>query len=105
VSNPNLNRSFKENYVSSQPMLSMVSGRQIYIIKADNPLIGRVCCVEIGMAEVSGIKNLVREGQRINKGDLLGHFRFGGSSHAIIFDNQASNLRFNPSIFQREVSK
>jgi hypothetical protein len=31
-------------------MLSMISARQIYIIKADNPKIGRVCVVEIGMA-------------------------------------------------------
>jgi hypothetical protein len=49
-----------EAYLASQPLLSMISGRQIYIIKADNPKIGRVCVIEIGMAEVSGIKNLVR---------------------------------------------
>jgi phosphatidylserine decarboxylase len=105
VSNPNLDRSFKDNYIHSQPMLSMISARQIYIIKADNPLIGRVCVVEIGMTEVSGIKNLVKEGQRINKGDLLGYFRFGGSSHIIIFDNKASNLRFNPAIYERNFNK
>jgi phosphatidylserine decarboxylase len=86
-------------------MLSMISARQIYIIKADNPKIGRVCVVEIGMAEVSGIQNVVKEGQRINKGDLLGYFRFGGSSHAIIFDNKASNLSFNPAIYERQFNK
>ncbi len=79
----------------------MTSARQIYVIKADNPKIGRVCVMEIGMTEVSGIKNLVKEGQRINKGDLLGYFRFGGSSHLIIFDHKAANLRFNPSINER----
>lgn len=57
------------------------------------------------MAEVSGIQNLVKEGQRINKGDLLGYFRFGGSSHAIIFDNKASNLRFNDSIYKRKLNQ
>lgn len=82
----------------------MISARQIYIIKADNPKIGRICVIEIGMAEVSGIKNLVQEGQRINKGDLLGYFRFGGSSHAIIFDRNASNLTFNPSIYERSLN-
>jgi phosphatidylserine decarboxylase len=101
VSNPSLSSSLKEGYVASQPLLSMISARQIYVIKADNPKIGRVCVMEIGMSEVSGIKNLVQEGQRINKGDLLGYFRFGGSSHVIIFDRNASNLRFNSSIHER----
>ena len=82
----------------------MISARQIYIIKADNPKIGRICAIEIGMVEVSGIKNVVEEGQRIKKGDLLGHFRFGGSSHAVIFDKKASNLRFNPSIHERALN-
>ncbi len=57
------------------------------------------------MAEVSGIKNLMKEGQTIRKGDLLGYFRFGGSSHTIIFDKKASNLRFNDSIYRRELNK
>jgi phosphatidylserine decarboxylase len=82
----------------------MISARQIYIIKADNPKIGRVCVIEIGMIEVSGIKNLVEEGQRINKGDLLGYFRFGNSSHVIIFDRKASTQRFNESINERKLS-
>ena len=45
VSNPNLSRNLAENFVASQPLLSMISGRQIYIIKADNPKIGRVCVI------------------------------------------------------------
>jgi phosphatidylserine decarboxylase len=53
------------------------------------------------MAEVSGIKDLLKEGQHINKGDLMGYFRFGGSSHIIIFGNKASNLTFNPSTNDR----
>jgi phosphatidylserine decarboxylase len=60
VGHPNLDPNRVEVYIASQPLLSMISCRQIYIIKADNPKIGRVCVIEIGMAEVSGIKNLVR---------------------------------------------
>lgn len=104
VGNPSLSPNLAEAYIASQPMLSMVSARQIYIIKADNPKIGRICVMEIGMVEVSGIKNLVQEGQRIEKGDLLGYFRFGGSSHVIIFDRKAENLRFNESIYQRKLN-
>lgn len=35
----------------------------------------------------------------------MGYFKFGGSSHAIIFDNKASNLRFNDSIYERKLNK
>lgn len=60
VGSPSLSTNLAERYLSSQQLLSMISARQIYIIKADNPKIGRVCAIEIGMAEVSGIKNLVK---------------------------------------------
>jgi phosphatidylserine decarboxylase len=80
----------------------MTSVRQIYVIRADNPLIGRLAVIEIGMAEVSGIVNNVVEGQRIEKGELLGMFRFGGSSHAYIFDKNAQNLEFSDAILERE---
>ena len=63
----------------------MTSARQIYVMKADNPKIGHIAIIEIGMAEVSGLKNHMKVGQRVNKGDLLGHFRFGGSSHLIVY--------------------
>ena len=82
----------------------MTSVRQIYVIKADNPKIGRVAIIEIGMVEVSGIVNYVKEGCRIEKGDLLGMFRFGGSSHAYVFDKNAQNLTFDQSIYTRKKS-
>lgn len=87
--NPSLSFQLAESYIASQPLLTMSSVRQVYVIKADNPKIGRVAVIEIGMAEISGIVNSVKEGQRIEKGELLGMFRFGGSSHAIIFDKKA----------------
>jgi hypothetical protein len=31
-------------------------------------------------------------------------FRFGGSSHAFVFDNKAKNLRFDDSIYRRELN-
>ena len=102
VSSPTLDPKIASPLVASQALLSMISARQVYVIKADNPKVGHVCVIEIGMAEVSGVKNLVKEGQRVNKGDLLGYFRFGGSSHVIIFGNKAANLRFNESIYERK---
>ena len=69
-------------------MLSAVSVRQIYIIKADNPNIDYLAVIEIGMVEVSSCQNLVKEGQKIAKGGELGYFAFGGSSYVIIFSNK-----------------
>jgi phosphatidylserine decarboxylase len=90
-----------ESYIASQPLLTMTSVRQIYVIETGNPLIGKVGIIEVGMAEVSGIKSVVTEKNPINKGDLLGWFRFGGSSHAIIFSNKARNLKFSDAIYER----
>lgn len=47
------------------------------------------------MVEVSGCRNMVKEGQHVEKGELLGMFEFGGSSHALVFDRRAK-LAFNP---------
>ena len=51
------------------------------------------------MVEVSGCQPTVIEGQKINKGEQLGYFQFGGSSHVVIFDKEF-DLIFNPNIFR-----
>lgn len=88
-----------ENYIDSQPLLSVVSVRQVFIIKMDDKLNRHVAVIEIGMAEVSSCQPTVIEGQRVKKGDQLGYFQFGGSSHAVIFDKDL-RLTFNPEIFK-----
>ncbi len=104
---PSLELESKDHpYLVSLGYLSMTSTRQIYIIKSDNPDIGYVVVIEIGMIEVSSVYNIVEEGQHVDQGDELGHFRFGGSSYAMIFDKRA-NLEFDPKIheFQPESIK
>jgi phosphatidylserine decarboxylase len=39
----------------------------------------------VGMAEVSTCDITVAVGQHVNKGDQLGMFHFGGSTHCLIF--------------------
>ncbi len=39
----------------------------------------------VGMAEVSSNEITVYEGQHVKKGDQLGMFHFGGSTHCLIF--------------------
>jgi phosphatidylserine decarboxylase len=65
--------------------LSAVAARQVFLIKANNTKIGRIGIIFIGMAEVSSCVPIVKKGDKITKGQQLGYFMFGGSSHAVIF--------------------
>jgi phosphatidylserine decarboxylase len=69
----------------SQAYLTEVATRAILFIEADNPAIGLMCVLPVGMAEVSTCEITVYEGQRVKKGDQLGMFHFGGSTHCLMF--------------------
>ena len=69
----------------SQGYLAQVAARGIVYIQADNPDIGLMCFVSIGMSEVSSNEITVKEGQRVKNGDQLGMFHYGGSTHCLIF--------------------
>jgi phosphatidylserine decarboxylase len=72
----------------SQGYISEVATRALIVI--DNPLLGLVGFLPIGMAEVSSCEVVVSEGQHVEKGDPLGMFHFGGSSHCLIFGPQVA---------------
>jgi phosphatidylserine decarboxylase len=44
-----------------------------------------MCLIAVGMAEVSGCQITAYEGQRVRKGDQIGMFHFGGSTHCLLF--------------------
>ncbi|KAJ3536566.1 hypothetical protein NM688_g6820 [Phlebia brevispora] len=44
-----------------------------------------MCFMGVGMAEVSTCEVTVTPGQVVKKGDQLGMFHFGGSTHCLIF--------------------
>ena len=69
----------------AQGYLSALATRAIIVLEADNPKIGLLAFVGIGMDEVSTCDITVKEGQHIKKGEELGMFHFGGSSHCLIF--------------------
>ena len=48
----------------------------------------------VGMAEVSTCDIRVYEGQHVNKGDELGMFHFGGSTHCLFF-RPGVNIEFD----------
>lgn len=94
-------QSGEDNYVNTQPLLTSLSVRHIYIINTEDPKIGRIGVIEIGMGEVSSCISTVNPNDRIEKGQELGRFEFGGSSHALVFDRRA-NLEFNPDIYKTD---
>lgn len=69
----------------SQPFLTAVATRAVIFIEAEEPDVGLMCFIAVGMAEVSSCEISVREGQRLSKGDELGMFHFGGSTYCLVF--------------------
>jgi phosphatidylserine decarboxylase len=69
---------------NSQGFIAQVATRALIFIEADNPTIGLLCLVPIGMAEVSSCLVTVAEGQHVTKGDQVGYFQFGGSTHCLV---------------------
>ena len=69
----------------SQAFITSVATRAVIFIEADNPKIGLMCIVPVGMAEVSSCEITVTVGQHVDKGDQLGMFHFGGSTHCLVF--------------------
>lgn len=70
---------------NSQGYITHVAARAVILIESDNPDIGLMAFIAVGMAEVSSCVISVKEGQHLNKGDELGYFQFGGSTHCLIF--------------------
>lgn len=75
----------KQGISAVQGYLSCLATRAIIFIEADNPAIGLMAFIGIGMDEVSTCEITVKEGQHIKKGDETGMFHFGGSTHCLLF--------------------
>lgn len=57
---------------TSQEYISAVATRAITFIEADNPKIGLMAFIGVGMTEVSTCDITVKAGTRVNKGQELG---------------------------------
>lgn len=79
---------------NSQGYITAVATRALIFIQADNPDIGLMCFMAVGMSEVSTCEVTVYEGQQLKKGDQTGMFHFGGSTHCLIFRPEV-NLEFD----------
>lgn len=70
---------------TGQGYLTATATRAIIFFEADNKELGLVCFLGIGMTEVSTCDITVKEGQHVKKGDEIGMFHYGGSTHCVIF--------------------
>jgi phosphatidylserine decarboxylase len=75
--------------VASQAYYTAVNTRGLTFIKADDPAIGVVCVMPVGITEVSSMTLTARPGTHVRKGDQLGYFSFGGSTVAVLFEARA----------------
>lgn len=71
----------------SEAYIAHVQTRAILFIEADNKDIGLICVMPIGMVEISSciIHDWIKPGARVEKGQELGYFQFGGSTHCVLF--------------------
>jgi phosphatidylserine decarboxylase len=72
---------------NSQGYLAHVAARAIILIHADDPVIGLMAFLPVGMNEVSSclINPNIKAGYHVAKGAEVGYFQFGGSTHCLIF--------------------
>jgi len=86
---------------NSQGYLAHIATRALIFIEADDPKIGLMCLIAVGMAEVSSCVlrdthgQPLRDGQHVSKGDQVGYFQFGGSTHCLVF-RPGVRLKFVP---------
>jgi phosphatidylserine decarboxylase len=75
--------------ILSQGYEASVNTRGLVIIESDDKTIGKVGVIPIGITEISSISIQVQKGQRVEKGDELGYFSYGGSTLCLVFQPNA----------------
>ena len=86
----------------SQGYICQVAARAVIFIEASNHAIGLMCFVAVGMSEVSSCEInpdiLPVDGpKQVTKGQEIGMFHYGGSTHCLIFRPEVS-LEFDKAV-------
>lgn len=89
---------------TTQGYITATATRALIFIEADNPAIGLMVFIGVGMADVSTCQITVKEGQHVEKGGEIGMFHFGGSTHCLLFREGVNVTGFpeplNPGFYQ-----
>jgi phosphatidylserine decarboxylase len=86
----------------SMAYITNVNTRALIFIKADNKKMGTVCIMPVGMVEISScnINKNIKPGHKVKKGDELGFFAYGGSTHCLFFEpNVIKNFKHKTNDF------
>ncbi len=75
----------------SQGYEAAVNTRGLLFIESDDPTIGMVCVIPIGITEISSISLTVKPDQKVKKGQEVGRFSYGGSTLCLVFQPGAIN--------------
>ncbi|AJY63057.1 phosphatidylserine decarboxylase family protein [Burkholderia glumae] len=70
----------------SQGYMTAVATRAVVVIDCEDPGMGTVACVFVGMGDVSSCVIDAHPGQRLAKGDEIGYFQYGGSTFCLLFE-------------------
>lgn len=71
----------------SEGYITHLQTRAIFFIDADDKNIGLMCVMPVGMVEISScvINENIKPGYHVEKGEEIGYFQFGGSTHCLFF--------------------
>lgn len=72
---------------ASLPYLAEANARGLIVFETED--FGMVCCIPLGMSEVSTVQfdPAMVQGANVNKGEEMGMFHYGGSSFVVIYQN------------------
>jgi phosphatidylserine decarboxylase len=72
----------------SEAYLTNIQTRALIYIKADHSPLGTVCVMPTGMIEISScnIHPRIKPGYKVKKGEELGYFAYGGSTHCVFYE-------------------
>jgi phosphatidylserine decarboxylase len=78
----------------STPYLSEVNARGLIVYKTED--YGHVCCLPLGMSEVSSIEfnPEMKAGATVKKGQEMGNFNYGGSSFAVLYEKLPNKILY-----------
>ncbi|KAF9258261.1 phosphatidylserine decarboxylase-like protein [Marasmius fiardii PR-910] len=68
-----------------QTVCSHASTRVLIFVEAEDPRVGLMCIMAVGMVEVSTCEVTVQKDVKIRKGEEIGTFHFGGSTYCLVF--------------------
>ncbi|CAL1709658.1 unnamed protein product [Somion occarium] len=69
------------------------------LITIDNPTLGLVAVLPIGMAQVSSVVLSVKDGDTVKKGQEISYFQLGGSDCVMVFEKKA-NVEFTAELHE-----